>query len=158
MWEYLLIFILSATPWIEIMFVIPPAIAAGLHPLPVALVAFTGNFLPIIAIAYFYEQWEQWRLKRKRRHDTNPEDESIQHHESKRKKLGRKIWDKYGLPGLALLAPIVTGVHLAAVIALLANSPRASILFWMFWSLVIWTVILTASTHYGLDFLGLKFE
>jgi Ca2+/H+ antiporter, TMEM165/GDT1 family len=158
MWEYLLIFILSATPWIEILFVIPLAIAAGLHPLPVALVAFMGNFLPIVAITYFYDQWEQWRMKRKRRHDTNPEEDVIQHHESKRKKLGRKIWDKCGLPGLALLSPIVTGAHLAAVIALLSRSPRASILFWMFCSLVIWTVILTAGTHCGLDFFGLKFE
>jgi len=156
MWEYLLIFILSATPWIEILFVIPPAIAAGLHPIPVAIIAFLGNLLPVIGLVYFYEKYVQWRTsKRAHQNYNSPTEEGEQN--SKRKKLGRKIWDKYGLPGLALLAPIVTGVHLAAIIALLSQASRNLITFWMFWSLLLWTVILTASTHYGLDFLGLKF-
>ncbi len=158
MWEYILIFILSATPWIEILFVIPPAIAAGLHPISVATVSFVGNFLPIVGIVYFYEKWGRWRLTGKNKNNIHQDGQSYERQESRRKKVGRKIWDKYGLPGLALLAPVVTGVHLAVIIALLSRSPRASIVFWMFWSLVIWTVILTASTYYGLDFLGLKFE
>lgn len=157
MWEYIFIFILSATPWIEILFVIPPAISAGLHPIPVAIVAFIGNILPVIGIVYLYEKWVQWRISRKNPVSSGHTDSGAQKPESRRKKIGRKIWDKYGLPGLALLAPIATGVHLAAVLALVSKSPRTSIVLWMFLSLFIWTVILTVSTYYGLDFLGLSF-
>jgi len=157
MWEYLLVFILSATPWIEILFVIPPAIAAGLPPAPVAIVSFFGNFIPIVGIIYFYEKFKQWRSKRKMKRGNTEMLRGNEKTDSRRRRLGRKVWDKYGLPGLALLAPIVTGVHLAAVIALVSRSPRAAITFWMFWSLFIWTVILTVSTYYSLDFLGLKF-
>ncbi len=158
MWEYILVFILSATPWIEILFVIPPAIAAGLQPIPVAIVSFFGNYIPIVGIVYFYEKLKQWRDARKTEQDNTRAITEKKKPDSRRRKLGRKIWDTYGLPGLALLAPIVTGVHLAAIIALLSRSPRTAITFWMFWSLVIWTVILTASTYYGLDLLGLKFN
>lgn len=158
MWEYLLIFILSATPWIEILFVVPPAIAAGLHPIPVSVLAFAGNFLPVVGIVYLYEKWLTWREKHRKNNAPRSAGDFASVTESRRKKLGRKIWDKYGLPGLALLAPVVTGVHLAAVIALLSRSPRSSITFWMFLSLVIWTVILATGTYYGLDILGLKFR
>jgi hypothetical protein len=158
MWEYFLIFLLSATPWIEILFVIPPAIAAGLQPIPVAIVSFFGNLIPIIGIVYFYEQVKKWWDARRNKTDNNDQHPIEDKPDSKRKKLGRKIWDKYGLPGLALLAPVVTGVHLAAVVALFSGSQRAAITFWMFWSLIVWTVILTAGTYYGLDFLGLTFE
>lgn len=154
MWEYLLVFLLSATPWIEILFVIPPAIAAGLHPIPVAVVAFLGNFLPVIGLIYFYEKYMLWRTSKRKAQDDAGDTERV----SKRKKLGRKIWDTYGLPGLTLLAPIVTGVHLAAIIGLLSKAPRTSITFWMFWSLALWTLILTVVTYLGLDFLGLKFD
>ncbi len=157
MWEYILIFLLSATPWVEILFVIPPAIAAGLPPLAVAVVAFIGNFLPILGIVYLYEKWEQWRDAGRKQKGFQQNVPNSSSQGSRRRKLGRKIWEKYGLPGLALLAPIVTGVHLAAIIALLTKTSRSSILFWMFWSLLLWTGILTAGTHYGLDFLGLTF-
>lgn len=154
MWEYLLIFVLAATPWIEILFVIPPAIAAGLHPIAVAFTAFLGNILPIVGIIYLYEKWLQWRRSRQKE-ESSEQPTSVP---SRRRTLGRKIWDKYGLPGLALLAPLVTGVHLAAIIALLSQSPRMAILVWMLLSLILWTVMLTVVTQYGLDLLGLKFD
>ncbi len=158
MWEYFLIFLLSATPWIEILFVIPPAIAAGLPPIPVAIVSFLGNLIPIIGIVYFYEQFKKWWDARRNKTENNDRHPIEDEPDSRRKKMGRKIWDKYGLPGLALLAPVVTGVHLAAVVALFSGSHRAVIIFWMFWSLILWTVILTAGTYYGLDFIGLTFD
>ncbi len=34
----------------------------------------------------------------------------------------RRLWDRYGLPGLSLGGPVLTGVHVAALVALFAGS------------------------------------
>jgi hypothetical protein len=70
---------------------------------------------------------------------------------SRRGRWAQRLWNRYGLPGLALLAPLLTGVHLAVVLALLSGVPRRSILSWMIGSMVLWTIAVTVTTHYGLE-------
>ena len=42
-WQYVFIFLLGATPWVEIAVIIPLSIAAGLNPYLAAALAFLGN-------------------------------------------------------------------------------------------------------------------
>ncbi len=55
LWPYFLVFLLAATPWIELLVVIPGALAAGLEPHWVAVLAFAGNAWPVVALVYGYE-------------------------------------------------------------------------------------------------------
>ena len=104
---YAFVFVLAAIPWLEILLVIPPAIAIGLDPIAVAVVAFLGNALPIYGIVAFHDRLSRWR---ERRRDTNDEPG-----ESNRYRRARRIWDRYGIAGLSIAAPIVTGVSLLGV-------------------------------------------
>ena len=197
LWQYILIFIMAATPWLEILIVIPIGIAIGLNPLIVGIVSFIGNFLPIILIVYslawfqqtrWYRKWTERRLAkkiRKKKRGTknieNPSHEDVstnlenqsgvldgenEHtladiNEDKRprkKKLSKKekaavVFQKYGLPGLAFLGPIITGIHLAAIIALSLKANKMSTTLWMGISLLTWTIIITLASYYGLDWL-----
>ena len=62
-----------------------------------------------------------------------------------------RIWDRYGLPGLAMAGPLITGIHLATVIALLFKPERSRLIFWMTSSLLVWTAGLVFMCYAGLD-------
>ncbi len=140
--QYFLIFILAATPWVELLLVIPAGLAMGLAPFPVALVVFAGNAIPVFIIVYGYRYWRMWRQSK-----IKPEIRAM----SKRKQRALNIWNKYGLPGLALAGPLLTGIHLATIIALAFKPARKQLLLWMSSSLLIWTVGMTVASFYGLE-------
>ncbi len=146
-WELIVAFGLAATPWIELLVVIPLGLAWGLPPVPLAIVVFAGNTASVLPIVWLHGWWRAWRAKR-RAAKGEPLDE--QPH-SKRGEWARRLWNRYGLPGLALLAPLVTGVHLATAIALLSGAPRRAVIFWMLASMVLWTVGVTVVTYYGIE-------
>ncbi|GAB3037894.1 small multi-drug export protein [Natronobiforma cellulositropha] len=141
--QYLLVFVFAAIPFVEILAVIPIAVAVGLHPAPVALFAFAGNVAPIYAIVAGYDRLSAWL---ERRRDGEPS-------ESKRRARARRLWNAYGMPGLALLAPVLTGVHLAAVLALGFGARARSTLAWMSVSIACWTVAITLASVAGLSLL-----
>ncbi|XVH33314.1 small multi-drug export protein (plasmid) [Haloferacaceae archaeon DSL9] len=140
--QYALIFVLAAIPWLEIVVVIPIGVALGINPFGVALFAFLGNVLPIYGIIAFYV-----RLKAALGWD-QPDPNSTT---SRRNDWAKRIWNRFGLPGLALASPVVIGVHLATVIALALRSKKRTVALWMTVSVFVWTVALTASAYYGIE-------
>ncbi len=135
LWQYTLVFLAAATPWIEILIVIPVAIGAGLAPVPVALLSFVGNGLPVLAIVVLFRWWERRRGPVRRRWN----------------RRAVRVWARWGLPGLALLGPLVTGIHLAAVMALALHAERRATIWWMTASLAAWTVGTTVAAVAGLE-------
>ncbi|TMW70635.1 small multi-drug export protein [Alteribacter natronophilus] len=165
LWQYTMIFIMAALPWLEILVVIPIGIGIGLNPFGVGLVSFLGNFLPVLLIVYLMKWFQStsWyirrREKRKRKKEaeeeaavTEKEQRRLAKKQHRRERAGR-IFEKYGLPGLAFLGPAVTGIHLAAVIALSLNSGKTATTVWMGVSLLAWTILLTVVSYYGFDFI-----
>ncbi len=148
---YVLVFLAAATPWLEILLVIPPAVAAGLDPLLVAVVALAGNLLPVWGIVVGFDglrtRWRAWRGP------DGTEDEEDEP-PSKRRQRAEGLFRAYGLPGLALAGPIVTGVHLATVVALALGGRARPVAVWMGVSLVLWTAIITLATVHGLALAG----
>lgn len=74
---------------------------------------------------------------------------------SKKETRSRRIWERYGIPGLALLAPILVGTDIAAVLALTFGSTRTHVISWMTVSLAVWTVIFVVAAMYGFSFLNI---
>lgn len=146
LWQYTLIFIMAATPWFEILLVIPIGVGMGLEPLLVALVSFTGNFLPILLIVWLLNWFQTTayyaRYKKRREEKLNAKNTPSR---------GQRVFQKYGLPGLAILGPLVTGIHLATVMALSLKAGKLSTTMWMGVSLIIWTLGLTVASVYALD-------
>jgi Ca2+/H+ antiporter, TMEM165/GDT1 family len=145
MWEYLSVFFLAATPLVELLVVIPVGIGLGLAPVPVALLAFAGNALPVVAIVALFDRWENWR----RRRADDPGDAPAA--PSPRRQRAQRVWARYGMPGLALMAPLITGVHLATLAALALGSPRRTVTGWMIASIALWCAAVTAVTIGGIE-------
>lgn len=142
--QYLLVFAFAAVPWVEILVVIPIAIGVGLHPVLVGIVAFAGNVVSLYGLVLFYGRLAGWWGRR----ESDSTDE-----QSRRSRWARRIWDRYGLPGLALAAPVLTGVHLAAVIALAAGSRPRAVGWWMSVGIAVWTLVLVAGSAAGISFI-----
>lgn len=144
--QYGLIFILAATPWIEVLLAVPAGLAMGLQPVLVLVIVFVGNAAPVFVVVYGYQYWQKWRPA--------GQDDRL-NEASKRWQRAWAIWNTYGLPVLALLGPLITGIHLATLIALLMKPSKTKVLLWMNASLLAWTLALTLASFYGFKGLGL---
>nr|WP_285890874.1 small multi-drug export protein [Mesobacillus maritimus] len=141
-YEYFLVFLGAAIPWFEIALVIPLGIVAGLSPFWVMVLAFVGNLSTVIPIVYAYDKVKQWLEKRRKKQGKES---------SKRNERAKKIWNKYGLPGLALLGPILIGIHIATFIGMSLGAQKNWVLVWMIASLAIWTLVFGFATILGFD-------
>lgn len=139
---YFLVFVFAAVPWFEFLVVIPPAIAVGLDPVAVGILAFFGNLGAIYVLVVFHG-WVKRRWGRRSGQDGEG-----------RYGRARRLWDRYGLPGLAAVSPVLTGTHLAAAVALVLGTDRRDVLVWMTLSLTAWTAVVVAVSVAGVAYLG----
>lgn len=76
-------------------------------------------------------------------------------YQSRRLARGRerieRVWKRYGIPGVALQAPLLTGPLLATVLALGLGAPARPLLIWMLTSIVLWGAALTGAAALGLS-------
>jgi len=142
---YALVFLLAAIPVVEVLVVVPAGVALGMNPLLVALSAFAGNLTTVLLVILGSDRALAFVQRRFGDDDDEP---------SKRVRRAKRLWRRYGTPGLALAAPISTGAHLAAVLALSLGSGRRDVASWMAVSLLAWTAALAAAAFYGVESLG----
>ena len=139
--QYIVLFLLAFAPWMDVSIVVPLGVLWGLNPVAVGLTAFFGNLILILLLGLFFKQIDRWRKVRKQKKGIDSP--------SKKENRSRRIWERYGIPGLALLAPIVVGTDIAALLALTFGSSRVRVISWMATSLAIWTVIFTVGASFG---------
>jgi hypothetical protein len=70
---------------------------------------------------------------------------------AKRRERVERVWRRYGIPGVALQAPLLTGPLLATVLALGLGAPPRPLLGWMLASIVFWGAIITGAAALGLS-------
>lgn len=58
------------------------------------------------------------------------------------------LWKKYGLPGVALLTPIILTPIGGTLIAVSSGSPKEKIIFYMFISASVWAVVFSFSIYF----------
>lgn len=66
----------------------------------------------------------------------------------------RALWNKFGLPGLALVHPVTVGSsHAAAAIAMTLGASKKAALLWIGGSVVVWAVAFAVLAHLGAGFI-----
>lgn len=142
-YEYALVFLGAALPWLEIALVIPLGIISGLSPIGVMVCAFVGNLSTVLALIVGFDKVKVWYARRQKQKGKEP---------SKRSERAKKIWNKYGLPGIAFLGPILLGIHIAVFIGMSLGASKKWTTVWMTASLAVWTLIFGIATALGFDF------
>ncbi|MBM7707130.1 phosphoglycerol transferase MdoB-like AlkP superfamily enzyme [Chryseomicrobium aureum] len=143
--EYFLVFLGAAIPWLEMGLVIPVGILSGLDPFLVTIVAVVGNLLTVFLLIIGYEKLQVWLASRRKSKPVA---------NSKRSNRAMQLWKKYGLPGMIMLGPILIGTHVAAFIALLVGGTKGHTTLWSIISIVLWGLAFAFATALGVDIFG----
>ncbi|WP_139367675.1 small multi-drug export protein [Bacillus sp. FJAT-44921] len=146
LWAYVLVLILAAVPFFEAYSVIPLAMIAGLSTVPAIILALIGNIVTVLIVIVFVDKIKAWRQKRKKEEEKEP---------GKRAVRAKNLWNKYGLPGLALIGPLIVGSHLTAFMSLTFGGAKRKTAYWMTISISFWSLLFAILFYFGIDFLGL---
>lgn len=121
---------------IELWAAIPAGTALKLHPLLNGITSAFGAIIGAVVVIFFGDRLRQWLLKKR---------------EKKEKNKGRiyRIWEKYGLIGLGMLSPLLTGAPLGAAIGISLGASPKRLIIRMSIGIVIWTVLLTIISTLG---------
>ncbi len=117
---------------VEFWLAVPAGFAFGLHPLVTFMATVLGGVIGVLVVTLPGERIGAW-LARRRAGKPRP----------KSWERAGRIWDKYGIIGLAFFSPIVPGAPVGALIAMALGAPKWRVLFWFSASLVIWSVGVT---------------
>lgn len=124
---------------VELWAAIPTGLALGLHPLATGIMAATGAISGALITLKLGERIRTWLAKR---HSKN----------NKNRQHGRiyRIWSRYGVVGLGLLAPLLVGAPVGTALGVTFGVPGRNLLFWMSIGIILWSAGLTAASALGL--------
>lgn len=156
---YLAVLVAAATPWLEVLLVVPAGIVAGLSPAPVIVVAAVGNVATLVPAVYGSDRVRQWWRQRRGQRvlaatpAVDAPGDGVQPPAEDRgaRRRARHLFDRYGLPGLAVLGPLVTGIHVAAVAAIAAGADRRRTLTWLAGGVAVWSALAGLLTVLGIE-------
>ena len=114
---------------------IPAGLVLGLPPVLSGVAATSGGLLGAILVTIVGEQLQRWLYR--------------QHWFSKRRERVERLWNRYGLIGVAFQSPVLAGTLISTLVALGLGAPPRRLLFWISVSLVFWGGVLTGAAVLG---------
>ena len=123
---------------------IPAGFALRLHPLTVGVVAGAGSILATLLVTALGDRLRARLLRRRPPIEGRPAKE----------RLIDRIWRRYGIIGLGLLSPVVTGGPLGVALGLVLRAPVSRLLPWTIAGIVLWSAVLTVAGFLGVAGVG----
>jgi uncharacterized membrane protein len=124
------------TSVLELWAAIPLGFALRLHPVTICLLSAAGSIISAAVVIFLGGALRSWLLKRLQK-------------KNKRQTRMARIWEKYGVIGLGLTSPLLTGAPLGAAIGISFGADSRKLLLWMTIGIVVWSVILTGLAAMG---------
>lgn len=126
---------------VELSFGVVGGVALGLPLVLIGAATILGNLVALALALLAGERLQRWIYRRPGL--------------AKRRKRLERVWNRYGVLGVAFLAPLITGAVLGTVLALALGAPSRPLLRWMALSTALRGVALTGAAALGLwAFLG----
>ncbi len=125
------VFILGA---VELWAAIPAGFALGLPPAVTAIAAAVGAITGVLVIVLIGDRAKTWLMARHGPTNSGPGGGTI-----------RRVWGRYGVVGLGLLAPVLVGAALGAALGLLLGASTRRLLLWLSVGIILWTIITGAA-------------
>jgi uncharacterized membrane protein len=118
--------------------------AAGLHLITTMVVTASGMMTVVVAFTYFGEFIREKIINRFRKKKSIESSEELD-------KKNTGFFKKYGLVGIAILTPVILTPIGGTLLAVSVSPNREKIIFYMFISACVWSVILTLAVYFGYD-------
>ena len=139
-WKVLTIFALGVA---ELWAAAPAGVVMRLDPVMVCLVAALGAVSGGTVVILLGERVKAW-LERKRKREKL----------EKRRGLLFRVWQRYGVIGWGLLAPLLVGSPLGAAFGLVLGAPPRRLLIWLSVGSLLWSAVFSAVSALGWHLLG----
>lgn len=152
LYSFFMLFLLAMVPFIEAMFSVPVAVLLGMPLAPVIIVAFIGNLISILITIWIIYSVKNARQRRKNSKNTKVRDK--EGFVSKRRNRGRRLWERYGMPGLTIIGMFLLGGHITALVACSFTKNRMRVTLWMAISILIWGGGFGIAAYFGYDFVS----
>lgn len=124
---------------VELWAAIPAGLALQLHPLAVSMAAAAGAMLGVFLVALPGARARRWLLQR---HGKG--------HGGDRRAGIDRVWTRYGVAGLGLVAPLLVGAPLGTALGVALGAPTGKLMLWMGLGIVLWSALLTTMGVLGL--------
>jgi uncharacterized membrane protein len=115
-------------------------LALGLSPLAVIATTTLSYASGTLVIALAGGRVRDWMIRRWGKNAGEPSNSRLHH-----------IWERFGMIGLGLAAPMTVGAQAGAIIALALNTRRRSLIVWMTVGALLWSIGLTLLVLAGLS-------
>jgi uncharacterized membrane protein len=125
---------------IELSLAIPTGFILELSPVAIAIASITGAALAAFIVALAGERLRAWLVRQRYGRFLLDWQQG----------RAQKIWIKYGVIGLGLLAPLLTGAPVGALLGITFGIPRRRLMLWMTIGIVLWGIGLTLAGVLGL--------
>ena len=124
---------------VELWAAVPAGIAMGLSAPLVWAATVCGALLGIAIVVVAGDRLRMWLVAR------------FGHGGAREGGRLRRVWDRYGVIGWGLLAPLLLGAPLAAAIGVALGAERGRLVVWLGVGAVMWTTVLTFAVVLGAD-------
>lgn len=138
--QHLGILLVGSIPFLEAFFGAALGAFVGVPLITAALSSMVGNWISVMLVILAFDA-----LLTRSRNRKSKKDGGFIHNRAKKAK---EMYNKYGVPGLAILTPLVASGHIAAFTSLAAGANKKRVIFWHTLSIVIWGVIGAAFGYY----------
>jgi membrane protein YqaA with SNARE-associated domain len=139
-WKLLTIFALGVA---ELWAAAPAGVIMRLQPLLVFVVAAAGAISGGTVVILLGERVRVWIKKRRRFENVE-----------KQQGLVYRVWQRYGVIGWGLLAPLLVGSPLGAAFGLALGAPVRRLLVWLSVGSVLWSAVFSILSFLGFHLLG----
>ena len=122
---------------LELWAAVPAGFALGLPALAVGLLSAGGSIVGVVVLAFAGGRLRAWLLAKRGNPAANRE--------------GRlyRVWERWGVPGLGLVGPLLLGAPLAALAGIALGAPRGRLVLWCSLGAALWTALFTAALALG---------
>ncbi|WP_313428198.1 small multi-drug export protein [Siminovitchia terrae] len=137
------VFIIGFVPFLEAFVAVPIGILLDLPFIFVVLAGATANWLSVMVLIVFSSFTRSLFSER--------EKNNSDHFINRRFQKAKAYFNKYGVPGIALLGPIIGTNHIGALVCIIAKANKKNIILWQTVSIVIWAIGTGVLLIYGVD-------
>ncbi|MBP2257806.1 small multi-drug export protein [Virgibacillus alimentarius] len=146
-YQVLMIFVIGFVPFLESHVAVPLGVIVDLPFVPITLVAIVANFISVMFLIVFASFLRTNMFKKK--------GTSVL---ASRINKAQYYFNRYGVPGLSLMGPIIGANHISAFVSMMAGATRRQVIIWQFISITAWGIGTGILLIYGIDVYNLLKE
>ncbi|MDG0810438.1 small multi-drug export protein [Cohnella rhizosphaerae] len=132
LFQYAGILLIAGIPFAEAIVATMAGTILELPLIGVFLLGIVGNLLSVMIIIAPFHALFRWLRNR-----PNKKSGFVR----RRSKRAREIFDTYGVPGLALISPLIASGHIAAFTSLAAGTGKRKVILWHTLSIVVYSAV-----------------